>query len=609
MARQTSDKEEKRLFLCFDVLARIIMIFLKDNDIYNFIRASKMYYEQFHDTFLLQNVLYGQCTALKRANAATIEKMLDFPITEVLVPCHIWPRMVDKFRGHIGLVRRLLQVDCVRASIKEEALENAAKGIDTWMDRGFDDSWLRVMFNAIRSDQADVVDLLLSLGLTVESHGRDGSQAMEVATRGCASTHLVQLLLEKYKADPNQLSELSYFYDTPLFWAASRGSVEVVKLLLEHKADPCYGERGGFCRPLVAAIPGGHKDVVKVLLRDQRIRPNAPDANGMTILCHAIQHGRTDIVQMLLDDKRIDPNATIDGSDIPLLVAASNSVFSQRNELTMTKLLLSDERVDVFLRDGAGRSALFYAAQYGLHEVLELYLNDGRLDPNEADEVLNTPILCTDHRKCFQLLINDTRVDLNKAGHGGMTPLMKHASYAQLAHVDQLLELERVDVNQQDNQGNTAMIIAVRDSNIRYYSGDEFAYYCTLLMMMLDSGRVNLDLTNANGETALMVAVKNNSASAVKAILATGHRMIDMKDAKGGTMIEYAVRGDSMGIVRMLLQTREVQVTQEIIDSAQSTKIRDMLLKYKCMMDQRATRSTLADVLQWIMCWMERLVW
>ncbi|KAL7894896.1 putative ankyrin repeat protein [Trichoderma sp. SZMC 28014] len=594
MARP-STKDEKQLILCSDILNKILMNYLeKDEDILNFILASKTYYEQFYDTLLLHNVLRGGCTALegaaKTGNKALIEKILEIPIMKTVIPRTKWPRTVDNARDHPDVVEFLLQVDCVQASIDKEARENITKGKYIWEERKFEDSWLRVLWKAIKSDQADVVELLLSRGLTVESCDRDGLTALHIAAGDSEKVSLVRLLLEKYEADPNKMAEdqgpLERTFISPLCVAAEDGNTKVVKLLLEHNADPCAGPAHWiFCQPLAAAITGGHQDIVKILLRDERVELGADDVDWARILNHAVERGNPDVVRVLLEDEQIDPNATIFEGETPLMIAAQGVGFGRKSSgLAMTELLLSDNRVDMFRKDFSGQNALFHAAMRGQHEVLEMYLKDGRLDPNEADLYQRTPVVFTTDGKCLDLLINDTRVDPNKADTRGITPLMNNVSHRLPGNVERLVHSGRVDVNQADYEGNTAMMMAVslHDS----LSRSEATMCRDMVQCLLQSGRVKLDLVNEYGETALMLAVKCGMTHAVKMILATGHRMINIKDAYNVTMIEHAVRNDSKEIVELLLETGEVQVTRGITKTPRSKVIQDMLVRYKDKMEQ-----------------------
>lgn len=574
------------------MLDKILMNYLdKDADILNFILASKTYYDQFYDTLLLHNVLHGGCTALEWAattgDKALVEKILEIPVIEKAAPRNIWPRTVNNVRDRIDLVELLLQVDCVRASIDEEARDIARKGIKVWRERKFQDSWLLVMWNAIDSNQADVIELFLSLGLTVESCDEDGSTALYRAAGGSEKVSLVRLLLEKYQADPNKiavnLSPLEHRFISSLCVAAAFGNAEVVKLLLKHQADPCSGQPGAFCQALAEAVTGVHRDIVNILSRDERVELDAQDADGITILGRAVMSGRPELVQTLLENERLNPNVTTASGKSPLMIAARGVGFGRKGSgLAMTELFLSDKRVNMFLKDNRGWNAQYHAAEYGDYEVLKMYLKDGRLDPNEADENLNMPVSSTKDGKCLKLLIDDARVDLNKANNEGMTPLMHNVSLLLPGNVERLVDSGRVNVNQANHQGNTAMMMAILNHD--RLCGSEASIYRRMVRRILHSGKVNLDLVNADGETALMMAVKSEMADAVKRILATGHRMTNAKDAHGITMIEHATRNDTTEIVQLLLETREVQVTRKIIESAKSKAIRDMLVNYKDMM-------------------------
>ncbi|EHK42925.1 putative ankyrin repeat protein [Trichoderma atroviride IMI 206040] len=554
MARRPSDREEQQLILCFDVLDKILMDYVEEEgDVLNFILASKIYYEQFHDTLLFRNVLHGGCTALKkaakRADKAMVKKILNIPSMETAAPRNIWPRAVNSARAHKDLVGILLQVDCVRASIDEEASELSEKGMQTWRERNYNDSWLRVMFDAIKGGQTDVVGLFLSLGLTVESYGRNGCSALHMAVESCQQVSLVKLLLEKYQADAHKLTvnwRPRQQGKSPLAIAIERNKTEVVELLLGY-VDLCSGRPGTFCEALAKAAVWQHYDIIDILSRDERIDPNAYDDDGRTIMGDAVERGEVESVQRLLENGRFDPNATTAKGWSPLMIAAG-SVCG----LAMTKLLLSDKRADMFLRDGVGRNALFHAAYHGGDEVLEMYLQDGRLDPNEADENLNTPVLCTRDENCLLHLINDARVDLNKANSEGMTPLMQNVSLGLSKHVEQLLDSGRVDVNLVNHEGNTAMMMAISRQGT---FGRREEINCRIVVRcMLGSGRVKLDLVNANGETALMMAVKTGNTGVVEMILAMGDCMMDFKDAQVVTMVRHAIRNDDMEMLELLLR-------------------------------------------------------
>jgi len=152
------------------------------------------------------------------------------------------------------------------------------------------------LHSAALNGKSEVVKLLLEHGADPNIQNKDGMTPLHFATeyspwhfaaryspwdsateRGYL--RVVKLLLE-HGADPNIQNKDGM---TPLHFATERGSPEVVKLLLEHGADPNIQENKFGWTPLHYAVSRCHVDVVRVLLdhgADLTIRDN----KGMTPL-------------------------------------------------------------------------------------------------------------------------------------------------------------------------------------------------------------------------------------------------------------------------------------------------------------------------------------
>ena len=152
---------------------------------------------------------------------------------------------------------------------------------------------------------------------------------------------VVRLLCQEYGVDVNcstseTLEETPRKGITPLEWAARKGHAEVVKLLLDNKADANTSRHTDGVTALHVAAQNGHTEVVKQLL-DNKAVVNASRDTGDTPLYAAAQDGQTEVVKLLLDNKAdVNASRTDDGTT-PLYIAA------YKGNTEVVKLLLHNK--------------------------------------------------------------------------------------------------------------------------------------------------------------------------------------------------------------------------------------------------------------------------
>lgn len=105
---------------------------------------------------------------------------------------------------------------------------------------------------------------------------------------------------------------------TALHWAADKGSSDIVKALLSSSniRINTQNHEDGYC-PLSIAVGGGFKDVVAILVEDERTDLNVSDKDGFTAL-HTAAKGisgnsgederkkKKDILEMLLKHPKVE---------------------------------------------------------------------------------------------------------------------------------------------------------------------------------------------------------------------------------------------------------------------------------------------------------------
>jgi len=274
-------------------------------------------------------------------------------------------------------------------------------------------------------------------------HAEDAGDAIVVE-------HLL-LLSEsnKIKLDVNADDQ----HGNPILHAACiKGHKEVVRVLLSYQGDPSLDvnakEETIQGTALGQASSHGHVEIVRLLLADERVDPEARDQLGVCPLLIASQGDNLrGVVEAFVQCERININGTCPGLITALMLASS---LGQKE---VVKTLLRHPRIDIDQGDSNGWSALCYASGKGHVPVVQALLEDGRADPNARTrdvERLWTPLLIAlDHGQIqvAECLLSDPRIDPNVRCPAGWTPLLIASRDGHIGVVKALLSNPRTDVN------------------------------------------------------------------------------------------------------------------------------------------------------------------
>ncbi len=156
-----------------------------------------------------------------------------------------------------------------------------------------------ILFFANQNETDKVVDLLRR-GMDVNTTDPQGSSLLMIAARG-NNLELVRFLIDN-RANPRLKNR---YGDTALMIAALQGHTEIVRLMVERKIDPNHG---GW-NPLHYAAFEGRAEIISLLLAGGAdINLKAP--NGHTALMLAAKRGHLDAVRVL-----VGSNADVSVSD------------------------------------------------------------------------------------------------------------------------------------------------------------------------------------------------------------------------------------------------------------------------------------------------------
>ena len=255
---------------------------------------------------------------------------------------------------------------------------------------------------------------------------------------------------------------------TPLQLAAFNNSVEVAKLLLEHRAEVDTKDNEGYT-PLHRtardkSVLHRHStlsvELAKLLL-EHGAKVNIKSYNGDTPLNVAARYNRVELTKLLLEH-RAEVNTKDNNGETPLQLAALN------NSVELAKLLLK-HRAEVDTKNNKGVTPLHVAARYNRVEVAKVLLAHGADGYNPLHDAAS-----------------DNNVELAKF-------LLKHGA----------------GVNSKDNNGDIPLHVAARDNR------DEFTK-----LLLKHSAEVNTE--NNDGYTPLYYAACKNSVELAKLLIEHG---------------------------------------------------------------------------------------
>ncbi len=258
------------------------------------------------------------------------------------------------------------------------------------------------LYNAIQSNNVNVVELLINAGANIDRYDDSHDTALDIAyrcNRYCDNQKMIDIIehgipinakIERMGMDLWPSSEIlelvtndtageidPYILNNDgeelLYWALRyTGEVEIAKLLIERM--PNVNLKTAFGQvPLFWAIKFNHREIIQLLIA-KGADLNVVDDKNMTTLMLAAEDGNTEMVEMLINGG-VDINAK-DKRGMTALAYAINNAYYDKNIFTIQKLI--DAGIDINTKDEYGKTPVMYCPdREKSRQILIMLLNAG----------------------------------------------------------------------------------------------------------------------------------------------------------------------------------------------------------------------------------------
>ena len=339
------------------------------------------------------------------------------------------------------------------------------------------------------------IDAKIAEGYSITKTNRGGFDLTTFAIFSGNPVATINHLIEK----GNDVNKRTHDSRTYIFWAASRGNLELVKYLIEKGAKTDLKDSHGYSLAQFTAASGqSNSKIYDLLIENGTDLKNEKDQDGRNVLLVAAPR----VKDLDLIDYFISKGLSLHTTD-----AHANGIFNiaaQGGNIEVLKALVA-RGVSTDKNPVTNENAILFASRGGRG-------NSNSLEVFEYLEGLG--------------------LDANITSKNGVTPLHNITrSSGDLALYQYFID-KRVNPNSVDNDGNTPLLNAVSRNKLE-------------VIKYLVKKTENINHTNIEGHSALTLAIQNNSGSVVNYLISEGAQT-DILDTKGNNLAHYlfATRGN-----------------------------------------------------------------
>ncbi|WP_321996696.1 ankyrin repeat domain-containing protein [Draconibacterium orientale] len=455
--------------------------------------------------------------------------------------------------------------------------------------RGSQNPFLDREYWAARPDLSDI-EAKVAEGHSLTEANRAGYDPTTFAIFGENPVATINYLIEK----GNDVNRRTHDSRTYIFWAASRGNLELVQYLVEKGARIDLKDSHGYSVTQFTAASGqSNTKIYDFLIESGADLKNEKDHDGRDVILVAAPR----VKNLDLIDYFISKGLSLNTSD-----NHGNGLFNiaaQGGNVDVLKALVA-RGVAIDKNANTNENAILFASRGGRGSSNSLavfqYLEGLGLEPNITSNDGVTPLhnlsRSASDLAIFRYFI-DKGVNPNSADKDGNTPLLNAASRNKQEVISFLVEHTN-DINQTNNEGHSALTLAIQNNsasvaayliekgahtNILDKKGNNLAYYLFETrgnprdfdekVAALRKAGFDFKKRQADNSTMWHLAISKNNLELLKKVQAFAAD-INAKDEQGNTVLHYAAMKSSDAEILKFLVTNgaDINATTEFGETA-----------------------------------------
>jgi len=330
------------------------------------------------------------------------------------------------------------------------------------------------------------VKAAIEKGNSPSETNRMGNDAVVNAINAQAPADIITFLIDQKGNDVNKLTHDARTY---IFWAVSRGNIEVIEYLLSKGA-----------------------------------KVNFEDSHSSTPISFAATTGQTNtkIYDALIKAGANVKQKTPEGASLLLLAIASDKDLALTNYFISKGLSLKDT-------DAAGNTAFNYVARSGNISLMKTLIEKGvAYTDNAMIMAAQGSRGAANGIEVYQYL-ESLGIKPNAVNKNGENALHAIARKANQQDIIKYFLSKGANVNQADNDGTTPFMVAAG------FNRD------TATVTLFLAAVKNINQVNKKGQSALTLAVRNNSPELVQFLISKSAD-INVVDAEGNNLAYYLIQ-------------------------------------------------------------------